>query len=246
VQRVLKVTLKDSRFDSPPNPELWLIWVIQIGVNVMKSLIAALFVFVLSWSAEAGVTYDWENLTPSVDGYTISGRVIFTNEAGHNGRTDGIQKPDDRCNPNSGGISSLELAINSANGNELLNFTMSDTDPIGYCSDFPIPLDGWRYSFQLKNLLRGSIYTNMSSSWDIEISGGKIWGVDLVGSDFLSDFHCDPVSKTLGDPCSGLTGRWIKTSGAIPESSAVFLIVFALLGLLVCSRHFPRYGKGLV
>lgn len=205
----------------------------EMGVGFMRWVLGVFCALWLSASAQAGVVYNWENLTPTNGGDTFSGTVILSDEAWHSGGGSYEQVFSINSLPDVGGCpyrvedGGIEDFIFGSSGWRDFESGLVDGILDAYCEEpraLPV-LYVFEFGFiVMDGYLAGGI------NWfglndEVRAGGDEIWEVTLISSDDSSAFGGCAHDHT--PECLGATGRWVLDASTVPvpEPSTWFLLI---------------------
>jgi len=202
-----------------------------------------LIIFILgvvyAGAAQAGVIYNWEQITPSVGGQSFKAQIEFTNEAYLSGQADGRYRNDldgspARCQ-NSLNSSQTVICTDTLDiGVMAFSFEMS-----GPIDNFDIPSSLTQWDLIIDAIFGATLtgsrlsLNNNAQSASFRILSGDIWSVFDVGSD-KSVLSCN----TTPEICEGATGRFVldETTIPVPAPAGIGFLIFGIALIAVLKR----------
>lgn len=204
----------------------------------MRLGLAALLALVLSFSARAGVVYNFVTETQTSTGYDVAGRIVLTNEAWLSGGASvsytNSMTQGEACAFSVDGIESFYLGNASTGGLEGTTdwiCSTGDTSSVDiFTAIFEFGVSG--------NWLDGSV---SFFSWADEVyaAGDEIWSFSDIGSDDTGLYDGCAFYHSCGD----VTGRWVldaQSLRSLPEPAPSAMIGIGMILIAYRRRKLAR------
>lgn len=204
---------------------------------MIRSLLAAVSVALVSSAAQADVVYDWQEIqsSPGLEG--VTGRLVIADSAWQSGSvlyraTPGCGYPYNfdvygclgyQASP----VRSFSFSINSTSVPVGIYVNLTQWANAG-------PSDVFDLTFRRNGQIDGSISAGSTTGTELLRMGGSgIWKIDY----FSTNYQRSPCGTGAG--CSGATGQWLLDIQTIPvpEPGILSLLTLGVLGMAASLRR---------